>query len=185
MNYYHGSKSGEIKMLDTEHSKDGYVYVTSNRLVALAYAARTAINLFGTLRADKKIVVFREYLPDFLRKTTDGVSGYIYTLEEKEYEPIKINDHCAFCDCYKVKGNVRVVKREFILNLYEELMKYCESGEFVYRKYEYWTDEQRLAEIKQICKAIRGFSDEKYLKNKEIYDQFLEEEKRLASKLEN
>jgi len=54
MKYYHGSKEGSIKELTTNHSKDGLVYVTSNRLIALTYAIRGYPNLFTTLPNGQK-----------------------------------------------------------------------------------------------------------------------------------
>lgn len=61
MSFYHGSKNPNIIELTTNHSKDGFVYTTSNRLVALTYAARTFTNY-------KKFKIFFNFILHYSKK---------------------------------------------------------------------------------------------------------------------
>ena len=60
MDYYHGSKNSNIKVLKADHSVDGKVYVTTNKLAALVYASREYVNLF-VMNKETGIVKFLEY----------------------------------------------------------------------------------------------------------------------------
>lgn len=127
MNFYHGSKDDNILELTTSHTRDGYVYATSSRLIALTYIARSKPNLFSTFKGQE---CFFEIKPNLFKEMVRNKSGYIYLLENKDFEPIPQNNKCGHCDCYRIKENVKVVGKEYIKDAYEELKKYIESGDF-------------------------------------------------------
>ena len=82
MAYFNGTRANlPIKQFKTELSKKGYVYATTSRLVALTYIARVIPNMFTSQKGKE---IFIEPIPNFFEKTTKGVSGYLYTLEEEE-----------------------------------------------------------------------------------------------------
>ena len=140
MSFYHGSKNPNIIELTTNHSKDGFVYATSNRLVALTYAARSFPNLFSSENGKE---VFNEIKPNLFRKMVEGKSGFIYTLEDKKFEPITQSYKCGHIDCFRIKTNVKVVKKEFIEDFYKEFKKYIKNGEFIVKSYESFSEEKR------------------------------------------
>ena len=115
MPFYHGSKDANIVELTTNHSKDGFVYATSNRLIALTYAARTFPNLFSSENGKE---IFNEIKPNLFKKMVEGKSGYIYTLEDKEFESVPQNEKCGHIDCFRTKTNVKIVKKEVIEDFY-------------------------------------------------------------------
>lgn len=147
MKFYHGSLSPEITELTTNHSKDGYVYVTSSRLVALTYVARSFPNLFFSKNGKE---VFWELKPCLFETMVKGKSGYIYTLEDKPYEEIPQSNHCGHLNCLRVKENVRPIDREFVEDVYAELLEYAQKGEFEVIRYETISKEIRERESKKI-----------------------------------
>ena len=160
--YYHGSQSGEIKELITSHSKDGYVYVTSSRLVALTYIARSFPNLFFTKNGKE---VFWELKKGLFEEMVKDKSGYIYTLEKKDYESIPQNNKCGHQYCMRVKDNVKIVEKEYVENVYEELLKYLGKGEFEIIRYDNIPEEVRekeCAKIKEIILTLSKEEQEEY-----------------------
>lgn len=85
MIFYHGSKNPDLKLLEKEHSRDGYVYATTDKLVSLTYAARSFPNLFSTQNGE---ICFFELAPNLFEKMTKGKSCYIYRLEDKGFYPV-------------------------------------------------------------------------------------------------
>ena len=133
MKYYHGSQDANIQELTTVHSKDGLVYVTSSRLVALTYAVRGYPNLFTTSNGKE---VFLELVPGIFEKMTKGKSAYIYTLENKKYSKINQNKLCGHTCCYSYNKNVKVIDKEYIDDAYQEFKKYIDKGLFTIIKCE-------------------------------------------------
>lgn len=165
MKFYHGSKDSNIKQLNANHTKDGFVYATSSRLVALTYAGRCFPNLFSSMNGKE---YFWELKPKLFEKMTKGKSAYIYTLEEKEFKPISQNLRCGHQHCYRVSQDVNVVGREFIPDVYDELMKYESTGEFVLMRYENIDETKRKMMIAEIVKCVKSISDDE-INNKENF----------------
>lgn len=154
MQFFHGSKDNNILELTTSKSKDGYVYATSNRLVALTYIARSKPNLFSTFNGQE---CFFELKPNLFKEMVGNKSGYIYLLENKNFEAIPQSNRCGHCDCYRTKENVKIVGKEYIKDAYEELQKYVESGEFkilTENEIPYQQKEQMIKQIKDIAKSL-------------------------------
>ncbi len=157
MEFYHGSKNGDIKKLVTSHTKDGFVYATSNRIVALTYAARCYPNLFSSTDSKE---CFWELKPNLFKMMTGGKGVYIYELEDKNFEPVSQSNKCGHQHCYRIKENVKVVKKEFIPNVYDELLKYEKLGQFKIVKYEDMPRHQREMMTKEIVDCIKKLSKE-------------------------
>ncbi len=154
MNFYHGSKDDNISELTTSHSRDGYVYATSSRLVALTYMARRKPNLFSSFNGQE---CFFELKPNLFKETVRNKSGYIYLLENKDFEPVPQSNRCGHQNCYKINENVKIVDKEYIKDAYEELLKYVESGEFkilTEDEIPYERKEQMIKQIKDIAKSL-------------------------------
>ena len=135
MSYYNGTRTDiPIKQFKTEISKDGYVYATTSRLVALTYIARVIPNMFTTQNSQE---IFIEPIPNFFENTTKGVSGYVYILEEKDgFEVVSQNKNCGHQNVVRIKEDVNVKSVEYIKDVYEELQKYIKSGELKIWRFE-------------------------------------------------
>ena len=157
MEFYHGSQSAEVRELNTTHSKDGFVYVTSSRLVALTYVARSYPNLFFSKNGKE---VFMELKKGLFETMVKGKTGYIYTLENKDYESLPQNNKCGHQHCLRVQENVKVVDKEYIEDVYSELLKYASKGEFEIIKFETISQEIRERELNKIRDIALTLSDE-------------------------
>ncbi len=135
MAYFNGTRANlPIKQFKTELSKDGYVYATTSRLVALTYIARVIPNMFTSQKGKE---IFIEPIPNFFEKTTKGVSGYLYTLEEEEgFEEFLQGKRCGHQNVVRIKKDVDVKSVEHIKDIYEELQKYIENGELEILRFE-------------------------------------------------
>lgn len=171
MAFYHGSRDDGITQLTTSHTKDGFVYATSSRLVALTYAARSFPNLFSTSNGKE---CFWELKPNLFKKMTQGKSGYIYTLEEKNFEPIPQGPKCGHKNCFKVAENVKVVKKEYIPDVYQELLKYIQSGEFLLVSYKNMDSARREKMTKDIASCTKTLSQEEINDKNNFWKLFVE-----------
>lgn len=154
MQFFHGSKDGNILELTTSHSRDGYVYATSSRLVALTYMARSKPNLFSSYNGQE---CFFELKPNLFKEMVENKSGYIYLLENKDFEQVSQNNKCGHQNCYRTNENVKVVDKEYIQDAYEELLKYVKSGEFkilTEDEIPHERKEQMIKQIRNIAKSL-------------------------------
>lgn len=154
MQFFHGSRNDNVLELTTRQSRDGYVYSTSSRLVALTYMARSMPNLFSTFNGKE---VFFELKPNLFEKMVKNKSGYIYLLESKDFEPVPQSNRCGHRDCYKVKEDVKVIGKEYIKDAYAELQKYVKSGEFKILTEDEISPERKermIQQIKDIAKTL-------------------------------
>lgn len=134
MPYYNGSGKGDIKEFKVSLSRDGYVYATDSRLVALTYIARVYPNMFVTRNGKE---CFLEIVPDFFEKTVKGRSGYLYTLENAQgFESVPQSNKCGHTHVVRISKDVKVTKVEFISDIYSELLKYIHSGELIIQKFD-------------------------------------------------
>lgn len=172
MEFYHGSKSADIKELVTSHSKDGYVYATSSRLVALTYAARVYPNLFFSMNGKE---YFWELKPNLLEKMTKNKSAYIYLLQDKDFEPIPQSNRCGHQNCYRVQEDVKTIKKEFIADAYEGLLKYAEKGEFQIIRENDIPIEKKKSMISEIAECAKSLSEEELSNKNNFWKMFLED----------
>ncbi len=172
MKYYHGSRDGNLTELTTNHTKDGHVYVTSSRLVALTYAVHSRPNLFSTDENGKEC--YWELKPHLFEIMTKGKSAYIYTLENKDYEPVPQSNKCGHQHCYRVQQNVKVISKEFVPDIYEELLKYAKSGELNIVRCEQMPMGRKNAMTKDVMEYVRKLDDKELKNPKYQWDLFME-----------
>lgn len=165
MKFYHGSKDANITKLTTHHSKDGYVYATSSRLVALTYAARRYPNLFFSQNGRE---CFLEIKPNLFEIMTKGKSAYIYTLEQKNFSPVLQNNACGHQHCFKVNEDVCVIGKKYIHDVYNELMKYKARGQFKIIHYNEIDEETKNNVIQLIKERVKKL-DKQTLENQENF----------------
>ncbi len=155
MTFYHGSTNPNLTLLKKEHSRDGYVYATTNKLVALTYAARSFPNLFST--KNNKICFF-ELKSNLFEKMTKFKKGYIYTLKDEGFSPVDLQKQkCTHKSCYCTKNDVEILAKEEIKDIYKELLQYEKQGEFILYKYDdipNKTKNKMINDIKNIAKTL-------------------------------
>ena len=172
MQYFHGSQNGNIKELVTTHSRDGYVYATSNRLVAITYAAKAFPNLFSSINGKE---CFWELKPNLFELMTKNKNAYIYLLQDKDFQPIPQSDRCGHQNCYRVHENVKVIKKEFIKDVYKELLKYAEKGEFKIIRENEIPPERKSAMIANIVEYAKSLNEEELNNKNNFWRMFLED----------
>ncbi len=134
MNYYNGTEfNGDIKEFKVSKSKDGYVYATTSRLVALTYIARVYPNTFTTIDGQE---CFLEIVPNFFENSVKGRSGYLYTLEETNFKPVEQSNKCGHAGAVRTAQDVKVKSVEYIEDIYSELLKYIKSGQLQIKKFD-------------------------------------------------
>lgn len=153
MKLYNGSKDrGDIKEFSTKHTKDGYVYATSSKLVALEYMASVYPDMFMSGWSAKPWMekypkmfegcseeqeLYVELIPNFFDIATSGREGWIYEFEEVEgLQSVPQGPKCGHLHCYRTKQNLKVKKVLHILDARKALQKYIDSGELKIIKYE-------------------------------------------------
>lgn len=175
MIFYHGSTNPSLKLLEKHHSQDGYVYATTDKLVALTYAARKFPNLFTT-QNDK--IYFFELAPNLFEKMTKGKKGYIYTLKDNGFSPvIQQKQKCAHQNCYRTANDVQTLSQEEITDVYEELLKYQEQGKFVVYKYKNIPEELKNKMINDIVEYAKTLPKEEIEDTNNFWKVFLQNDK--------
>lgn len=171
MTFYHGSTNPNLKALEKNHSKDGYVYATTSRLVALTYAARSFPNLFVTHNGR---VCFLELIPNLFEKMTKFKKGYIYTLVNANFDHVELQKNkCAHQYCYRTSNDVAVVSKETIDDIYSELLKYQKQGEFKIYKNNEIPKERRDEMIKEIIQIAKSLTEEEINDEKNYWKDFV------------
>ena len=151
--YYHASQQKDIKVLEpriSNHNKP-LIYFSSKRENVLVYLSN-AIEKFcketnyeyegiystwGPYSFTKEgLLQLEEYYENALKDTYQGVSGYIYTVEEIPNKEI-LSD---IKDVYVTNQKVTVTKCEYIKDAYEEIIKAYELGLINILKYEDLSD---------------------------------------------
>ena len=129
MIFYHGTKDNKLKELVSNHSRDNYNYINSNRNYALVYATRKYINLFKNV-GDK--IYFYNIYPDLFNKLYFNDFGIIYSFEVdiNDVEKVEKGRNCAFEDSYRTSKNIKLNDYEEV-NVYDEFMKLRDQGIFI------------------------------------------------------
>ncbi len=189
MVFYHGTNRGgltELKPFYSEGSnlKEACVYLSTSRRVALFYIwdyARDPVRrMMMDIQPDK--VVFQEMFPGALERFYKGVSGYIYRCEG-DYEMRE--DH-GVKTCAISREPVPVAGVEVVEDVYREILKYQEKGEFVYERYEelpqYRYDIIRGIVMRMIVrdKLLENQEHPTALLYQEVYPRYWKEAKVLA-----
>lgn len=147
--YYHASQQKDIQVLEprvSNHNKP-LIYFSSKRENVLVYLSN-AIEKFcketnyeydgiystwGPYSFTKEgLLQLEEYYKDALKDTYQGVSGYIYTVEEIPNQEV-LSD---IKDVYVTSDKVTVTNCEYIEDAYEEILRAYELGLINILKYE-------------------------------------------------
>lgn len=147
--YYHASQQKDIKVLEpriSNHNKP-LIYFSSKRENVLVYLSN-AIEKFcketnyeydgiystwGPYSFTKEgLLQLEEYYKDALKDTYQGVSGYIYTVEEIPNQEVL----SEIKDVYVTSDKVTVTNCEYIEDAYEEILRAYELGLINILKYE-------------------------------------------------
>lgn len=135
---FHGSRTGGITLLEprlADHERP-YIYFSTIEVVAAFYlcnAVERPYYWFPYGFSEEGIPVYDELYPDALREVSEGISGFIYTVEAEESEilPFK-NIPCARLGTVPFK--VKSCKE--IPDAYALLMNYVKDGRLTVGKFE-------------------------------------------------
>ena len=141
-NYYHGTKASgilELKAISGNHEEHApVVFFTTNRAYSLFYIIDKEINWVTCGVDENGIVQYKEQFSNQLSAIYDNVSGYIYTCVDS---PFIVKTKTK--GIYSSVVSVPVAYREYIDNVYTEILK-CESLGFIQvKRYEALTDEEK------------------------------------------
>ena len=157
MQLFHGSRTGGIEILEprqADHDRP-YVYMTTNRIVALFYlcnAVEKPYYWFPYGFNPDGVPVYHELYPNALREVSEGVSGYIYEVDADESQVIPFKnipvarlatEPIAVTDCTPVE------------DAWALLMEYVRRGELVIDRYEDKTPEQLEWWYKGLCGELK------------------------------
>jgi hypothetical protein len=146
--YFHGTKVNGIKELIPNYSLHGkeYVYLTTNKEVALIYTVNAIESFFESKKIEKpakfqpwysygfdknKIPVVEEYYPNATEETYANKTGYIYICDEPNNRINPTNIYCAIV----TEENVKTKSEIIVKDVYAELLRQEESGKIKIKRY--------------------------------------------------
>lgn len=140
MEYFHGSVKPGLTELKPQASpfsnrKEPLVYLTTSRQLALHYIwdeRRLGVKMpMLDIRADGTLV-FQEMFSGALEYFYKGVSGYVYRCAG-DYAP---DPAAGVHSCATSPAAVPIADFEYIEDVYESILRYGETGAFLYERYE-------------------------------------------------
>lgn len=171
---YHGSNYSRITELEARsklHNMDKkVVYLTDNIPYALYYIWDEEHNGYSgkhvTGWIKNGVAYYEEQFPDQLKTFYKGVSGYLYCISKNSNTKSVENRECMY---YSLKNTV-VVKVDYIIDVYEELLKYEASGKLKVLRYNEQS-EKRQDEL--IDFVAIGIVKSDFFKDNETKAQFM------------
>lgn len=170
--YYHASSNGEIKILEPRISEHGkpLIYFSRKRenvLVYLSNAVEKYCKENGFVydgkyqkwgpygfEEDGKLRL-EEYYPNALKETYQGVSGYIYSVEDIK----NINRDIPIPDVICGSEAVKIDSVEYIADAYDEILKAERDGLISILSYEDLSDKKKRWLEKTIKEEYENASD--------------------------
>ncbi len=133
--YYHGTTE-ELTVLnavskDHADAQNSVIYLTPNRAYALFYIRDREINWVTCGVKEDGVIRYDERFPDQLKTIYQGVSGYLYTCEDNGLFVASKTREIWICN-----QSVSITGREFISDVYDEILKCEKSGLVNIRRYE-------------------------------------------------
>lgn len=131
MKFYHGSNTGNIKVLlpkQADHAEP-YVYLTPVESVAAIYLCNPLEKPYYWFpygfEKDNPIPIYHEVYPNALKEVSEGVSGYIYEAEvdEGRLSPLFGNPYAFFST-----KSIAISGVKHVTNVYDLFMEYIEQG---------------------------------------------------------
>ena len=170
--YYHASAAGAIKKLAPRISDHGVplVYFSKKRenvLVYLSnavekYCRETGFFHDGTWKKwgpygfdENGMQRLEEYYPDALKKTYQGVSGYIYCAAHIEEAAVDIGIPAAAVS----SAPVDVVAAEFVPDAYEAILKAEKEGLLTIMRYEDMPETMRAWRRRTVAEEYENAAD--------------------------
>lgn len=97
---YHGSRTPGIEVLEprqADHDRP-YIYLTTNEVVAAFYLCNAVERPwywfpYGYRRGASNVPLYDELYPDALREVSEGVRGWLYTVEVSEADVLPFGDN--------------------------------------------------------------------------------------------
>ena len=170
--YYHASSNGKITVLEPHLSEHGtpLIYFSSKRENVLVYLSNAvekycresgfayegSFQKWGPYGFDADgIQRIEEYYPDALKKTYEGVCGYIYSAEEIETPSVKID----IPDVFVSSSPVRTETCERIVDAYAAILEAKEKGLLRITRYEDLSEKKKAWLEKTIRKEYENAKD--------------------------
>lgn len=144
MKLYHGSTTGDIRILEprlADHGKP-YLYLTTLREVAAIYltdgGARPCYWFPYGYTKDERAVYY-ELWPGAIEERARGRSGWIYEVDAKEDSllPLSSNPKARLST-----GPLAVADAEYVPDVYDWFLEAERQGRMVLQRYEQFTPEQ-------------------------------------------
>ena len=189
--YYHASSNGEIKILEPRISEHGkpLIYFSRKReniLVYLSNAVEKYCKENGFVydgkyqkwgpygfEEDGKLRL-EEYYPNALKETYQGVSGYIYSVEDIK----NINRDIPIPDVICGSEAVKIDSVEYIADAYDEILKAERDGLISILSYDDLSDKKKRWLEKTIREEYENASDHpeyRYFLKEKFPDYLMEE----------
>jgi len=173
--FYHASNIKDLKVLKPHVSNHGksWVYFSTKReniLVYLSNAVEKYIKdkynrplkkyekwaSYG-ITSDGRVRI-EEYYPNATKETFDGVSAYIYIVNQLETaQPLK-----GIKDVFVTQDQIKVDSCEFVENAYAEILNAEKDGKIVIERFEDITDKKRDWIEKTILNEYKNSDNEDY-----------------------
>lgn len=188
---YHGSRTPGIRVLEprqADHDRP-YLYLTTIDVVAVFYLCNAVERPYywfpyGFSRDEPHIPVYDELYPNALREVSEGVRGWLYTVEVSEDDVLPFGHNpCARLTVkpLKVSGSIEVP------DAYALFQEYLRLGKMRLGRYEDMTQRHLIFYYRMILDFMRrrqmhltpecsyaGFVREKF---PQVWEQFLIESK--------
>lgn len=139
MRLYHGSNTGDIKILEprqADHDRP-YVYMTTIDVVAAFYLCNAVEKPYYWFPygfdKDSDVPIYHELYPDALKQVSENVSGYIYEVEANDSQVIPFKN----IPCARLATKpIEVVNSIRIENAYELFLEYIRQGKMRLGRFE-------------------------------------------------
>jgi len=163
--FYHASNVGDLKVLKPHVSNHGepLVYFSSKRENVLVYLCNAVEKyIYEKYGRPMKIyekwasygitddgrVRIEEYYPNATKETFEGVSGYIYSVDNLDNaKPLR-----GIKDAFVISHQVEIDGSEFVQDVYAEMLKAESEGKIVIERFEDITQQKK----EWIKKTIRN-----------------------------
>lgn len=170
--YYHASPTGNLKRLEPRVSNHGVplIYFSKKRENVLVYLSNAVEKYcketgfsydgrwkkWGPYGFEKNgLQRLEEYYPDALKKTYQGVSGYIYSVRSIAEADFDL----SIPDAAVSGAPVDIEAAEFVPDAYEAILRAEKEGLITVMRYEEMPEKMKAWNIKTITEEYCGASD--------------------------
>ena len=160
MTLYHGSKVADIRSLEPRSKLHGspeekVVYLSGSIPYALVYiwdSEKTGYSgKWVTCALKSGVVHYEEMFPDQLKAFYEGVSGYLYFVEQTSEMERMPESHE---DMFYSKKPVPVGEAVFVEDVYRELLRYEAEGSLVVHRFTEAAEEEQERRIQHMVTGI-------------------------------